>query len=82
MQKRIQIKMELFELMVSYIRDHYDTDDRERYHRITDGVEEKQEALAKHNAYTVYKTGQDKETREAARQIYLEKTGMLPDFRW
>ena len=38
--------------------------------------------MARHNVYTVYKTGQDPEMRELARQVYLDKAGVLPDYRW
>ena len=82
MQKRVQIQSDLFDLMVSYIQDHYDANDRNRYRRIVDGIKEKQEAMARHNVYTVYKTGQDPEMRELARQVYLDKAGVLPDYRW
>ena len=68
--------------MVEYIHDHYDPDDINRYHRIELGIEAKQDAIARHNAYTVYKSENDPEMRELARQIFLEKTGIHQDFRW
>lgn len=46
MDKRIQIPQELYNLMVSYIRDHYDDTDYDRYARIEQGVRERQMPLA------------------------------------
>ena len=80
--KRIQIPEELYKWMVSYIQDHFDVDDSERYRRILMGIEEKQAARTRHNAYTTYKTDQDPEMREMARQVYLDSVGMRQSFRW
>lgn len=82
MQKRIQIPFELYSLMTGYILDHYDTDDSERYRRIVRGIGEKEDAVTRHNVYTVYKSAHDQETREIARQIYLDKAGIHRNFRW
>ena len=43
MVKRIQIPLELYELMVSYIQNHYDPDDGERFNRIRLGDRSKTE---------------------------------------
>lgn len=82
MQKRIQLQIELYDLMVAYIQDHYDAGDIGRYMRIMEGVEEKKDAVLRHMAYTAYKTSPDPEIKETARQIYLENSGIHRDFRW
>lgn len=82
MHNRIQIPSELYDLMAGYILDHYDADDADRYHRIVRGINEKKDAITRRNVYSVYKTAQDQETKELARQIYLEKAGIRQDFRW
>ena len=68
-------------MMVEYIFDHYDPEDT-RFRKIKYGVEAKQEAMDRHNVYTAYKMNADLEIKEIARQIYLDKAGIHPDFRW
>ena len=82
MSKRIQISRELYDLMVLYIKNHYDPGDIERYKKIVKGIDDKQEAATRHNAYTAYKTDKDPEMREMARQVYLDHVGMRQSFRW
>lgn len=82
MQKRIQIQLELYDLMVEYIREHCDYEDFNRYQRIMRGIEAKQEAMIRHNVYTIYKSSENNQTRETARQIYLEKAGIRQDLTW
>ena len=82
MGKRIQISLNLYEMMASYVHDHYDPEDSWRYHRIIEGIEEKQETQMRHNAYSVYKTSRDPEEKETARTIYLDSIGMRKSFRW
>ena len=82
MKKRIQIPVTLFEMMVGYIRDHYDPSDRQRYISILKGVEEKRDAEIRHNMYTAYKIQSDPETREALRASYLDKAGIPSHGRW
>ena len=82
MQKRIQIRLDQYDLMVAYILDHYDSDDIERFRRIVHGINEKQEAMNRHNVYSIYKTVKDQETKEIARQMYLDKAGIPTEFRW
>ncbi len=50
--------------------------------RIQKGLNDKMEAILRHEHYTQYKTAPDEKTREEARQKYLERAGILPDFRW
>ena len=70
--RRIQIPMQLYDLMVSYIFEHYDCHDHERFRAIRSGVEEKREALLRHAAYTIARTGSEPHKREQARRHYRD----------
>ena len=74
MTKRIQIPLELYELMVGYIHDHYDPDDRERFTKISCGISAKRAAIIQHNLFTEYMTQKEPEIREIMRQAYLSGT--------
>ena len=76
MKKRIQIPVRLYEQMVSYIRNHYDSLDSSTYYAIQQGVERKRDAEIRHSIYSSYKTSDDPDTREMLRQSYLEKSGI------
>ena len=82
MEKKIQISLSLYDMMASYVHDHYDPGDSWRYRRIVEGIEEKQEKQMRHNAYSVFKTSQDPDEKETARTIYLDSVGMKKSFRW
>ena len=82
MPNRIQIRRELFELMASYVSSHYDEECHAEYMKILSGIQEKENALKRHMLYTLSKTCQDAETREVARKMYLDETGIHEDFRW
>ena len=45
-------------------------------------LEQKLDALVRHELYAKYKTAPTAEEREQARQEYLDKRGVFPDFRW
>ena len=81
MTKSVKIPLELYQLMGAYIRDHYDTDDRDRYLRIEAGIREKYNAALRHEYYKIYKTDSSADTREWARQGYLDAAGIHPDWR-
>ena len=49
---------------------------------ISKGIEDKFDALLKHELYTKYKTAPTEEQKEQARKEYLEKVGILEGFRW
>ena len=70
--KSVQIPYDLFVALVEY---HlaYDDDYAEEIHQ---GLEQKLDALVRH------KTAPTAEEREQARQAYLDKRGVFPDFRW
>ena len=76
--KSVQISYDLFVALVEY---HlaYDDDYAEEIHR---GLEQKLDAMVRHELYAKYKTASTAEEREQARQEYLDKRGIFPDFRW
>ena len=49
---------------------------------IRQGLEQKLDALVRHELYAKYKTAPSAEEREQARQAYLDRRGVFPDFRW
>ena len=49
---------------------------------IEKGLENKLDALVKHQLYSSYKTAPTEEEREKARKEYLDKIGIHKDFRW
>jgi len=82
MEKRIQIPLALYSLMVEYIQDHYDPGDRQRFMRIRNGIEQKQQAEIRRNLYSAYKAETDPETREMLRVSYLDNAGIPSHGRW
>ena len=82
MEKRIQLPASLYELMVSYIQDHYDPSDHQRFATIQSGIQAKQDAEIRHNLYSAYKNESDPETREMLRLSYLDKAGVPSHGRW
>lgn len=49
---------------------------------ILNGLEEKLDALVRHELYTKYKTAPSEEEQEKARQEYLDKRGVSASYRW
>ena len=76
--KSVQISYDLFVALEEY---HlaYDDDYVEEIHRV---LEQKLDAMVRHELYAKYKTAPTAEEREQARQEYLDKRGIFPDFRW
>ena len=76
--KSVQIPYDLFVALVEY---HlaYDDDYVEEINR---GLEQKLDAMVRHELYAKYKTASTAEEREQARKEYLDKRGIFPDFRW
>ena len=62
-----------------YKRQACDNDYAEEIHQ---GLEQKLDAMVRHELYAKYKTAPTAEEREQARQAYLDKRGVFPDFRW
>ena len=74
----MQIPYELFVALLQYhlvMEDDYAEDIRR-------GLEEKLDAMVRHELYAKYKTAPTKEEREQARQEYLDKRGVPESFRW
>lgn len=82
MEKRIQLPLSLYELMVAYIQDHYDAADHQRFYKILSGIQAKQDAEIRRNLYSSYKRETDPETREMLRISYLDKSGIHSHGRW
>ena len=82
MEKRIQIPLKLYELMVDYIQDHYDPTVSQRLWTIRNGIAQKRNAEIRHNLYSAYKTTSDPETREVLRTSYLDEAGVPSHGRW
>lgn len=79
--KQIQISEKLFTQMCAYILvPEYNTD--EKFETIKRAIFEKIDRMTEHELYTKYKTSPTDEQKEAARQEYLDKKGIHPDFRW
>ena len=76
--KNVQIPYELFVLLLRY---HLVKDDA-CLNEIRQGLEQKLDALVRHELYAKYKTAPSAEEREQARQAYLDRRGVFPDFRW
>lgn len=76
--KSVQILYDLFGALVKY---HlaYDDDCAEE---ILQGLEQKLDALVRHELYAKYKTAPTPEEREQSRQAYLDKREVFPDFQW
>ena len=76
--KNVQIPYDLFMELLHYHlvqEDDYAEDIRQ-------DLEEKLDAMVRHELYVKYKTAPTEEEREKARQEYLDKCGMHEDFRW
>ena len=76
--KNVQISYDLF---VDWRQYHLVMDDdyadERRY-----GLEQKLEAMVRHEWYAKYKTAPTLEEQEAARQCYLDERGVPQSFRW
>lgn len=81
MPKNVQIPFDLF---LSLIRYHYLGDDSpDLPAEILKGLEDKLEAMVRHDLYSTYSNKElsDKE-REAAKRQYLDRVGIRDSFRW
>lgn len=79
--KNVQISYDLFLML---LRHHLLDDDTEELKKsINNALEQKLEALIKHDLYSTYKDKSlSPEEREKARQDYLNRIGMRDSFRW
>lgn len=78
MSKNIQIPQRLFYALLQY----HLLDNQTYSTEIKYGLEQKLDAITKHELYTKYKTAPSKEEQERARQEYLDRQGISADFRW
>ena len=76
--KNVQIPYDLFVALLQY---HLMMDD-DYADGIRYGLEQKLEAMVRHEWYAKYKTASTLEEREAARQRYLDERGVPQNFRW
>lgn len=76
--KNVQISYELFFQMLKY----HLMEDESCELDIKKGLEKKLDALVMRELYTKSKTASSEEEREAARKEYLDRRGVLEDFRW
>lgn len=76
--KNVQISQELFVALL-----HYHLSSENEYEEmIEQGLEEKLDAMLRHELYAQYKTAPTEEQREQARQEYLDRRGVPESFRW
>jgi hypothetical protein len=78
MRKNVQLPYDLFFALIQY---HLMMDD-DYEEEIRQGLEQKLDALVRHELYEKYKTAPTEEEREKARQEYLDRRGVPDSFRW
>lgn len=74
----VQISTELFTDMVKYFL----LGQEERLPDIQKGLEQKLDTMVNRELYTQYKTAPTEAERNKARKDYLDRRGVLEDFRW
>ena len=76
--KNVQISQERFVAL-----QHYHLSGRDEYEEdIVQGLEQKLDAMLRHELYAQYNTAPTEEQREQARREYLDRRGVLESFRW
>ena len=76
--ENIQIPQELFMKLLRY----HLLDDDSCADDVKKGLEQKMNTMVGRELYTKSKTAPTEEEREKARQEYLDRRGILADFRW
>ena len=76
--KQIQIPESLFYDLILYHLCEFD-DPEERIHK---ALTDKMDAILRREYFTQYKTAPNEAKREEARKAYLDRAGILSDFRW
>lgn len=83
--KKIQIMQDLFVKMIKYFYgDEFEVGDDELfeiYRDIKKCIDQNLDAISRRSYYTQYKTADSDETKEQARQKYLDAVGIHKDFR-
>lgn len=80
-EKQIQIPEKLFTLMAAYILEE-SLRTEENYKLIEKGIFDKVDRQIEHDLYTKYKTAPTEQQKKEARNEYLDRKGIHPDFRW
>ena len=76
--KNVQISQKLFVALL-----HYHLSGENEYEEVIEqGLEQKLDAMLRHELYAQYKTAPTEEQREQARQEYLDRRGVPESFRW
>ena len=76
--KTVQISRELFVALLRY----HSMGDEDLAEMIRQGLEQKLDAMVRHELYTKYKAASTEEERERARQEYLDRRGIRKSFQW
>ena len=80
-EKQIQIPESLFTQMAAFVlMEEYRTEQNAK--TIQKGIYAKLDRQVEHDLYTKYKTAPTQEQKEKARQEYLDRKGIHPNFRW
>ena len=82
MQIDISTFLDIYKLV--YALEEYDLDlsTRETVKRLETALNDKLDAMQKHETYTKSKIGETEEEKEAARQKYLDMAGIHKDWRY
>ena len=78
-EKQVQIPQKA---LISLLRYFLIKKNEEDEKIIIKALEDKLEAITRHELYTQSKVNPSEEEREKARQEYLDRVGILKDFRW
>ena len=76
--KNVQVPQQLFMKLLRY----HLLDDDSCADDVKKGLEQKMNTMVGRELYTKSKTAPTEEEREKARQAYLDRRGILADFRW
>ena len=76
--KSVNISVVLF----FYLYDYFIYGDESKHDEITARLKEKMNRMQLHKLYTDSKTAETESEREAARKEYLDRIGVLEDFRY
>mgnify|MGYP000874267456 CR=1 FL=1 len=80
--KSVQIPYDLFIDLVMYHLHHIRHIIKKILDFVQRGLEQKSDAMLNRQLYSQYKTAPTEEQREAARQEYLDRRGVLQSYRW
>ena len=76
--KNVQISYELFMALLRY----HLIGDEDLADTVQQGLEQKLDAVVRHELYTKYKSAPTEEEREKSRLEYLDRRGISENFRW